>query len=194
MNILLINAHKLYPTAKGLLNKTMFEEIKQFFNTENLRETIIEQGYDSEEEVEKHLWADAIIIQSPIYWFNAPWIFKKYIEDVFTAGYGKMCTSDGRTMSNPNAQYGTGGNLEGKKVMLSVTYNAPREAFGDKNQFAFKGMTVDEALSSIINAYRFFGLEAIPTFACFDVIKNPQIESYKEELKSHLQKHFAGLI
>ncbi|MCP4229659.1 MAG: NAD(P)H-dependent oxidoreductase, partial [bacterium] len=39
--------------------------------------TYIEKGYDINEEVEKHIWADIIITQSPVYWFGTPWIYKK---------------------------------------------------------------------------------------------------------------------
>ncbi len=71
-----------------------------------VRHTHIEKGDDVESEVQNHLWADAIILQSPVYWFGTPWIDKKYIEAVFTAGMvkGLFITGDGRTRENASRQ------------------------------------------------------------------------------------------
>jgi len=48
--------------------------------------TALEKGCDINQEIEKHLWADLIITQSPVYWFATPWIYKKFIDEVFTTG------------------------------------------------------------------------------------------------------------
>jgi Flavodoxin-like fold len=97
------------------LAKIIREELEQ--NGHEVRLTEIKNGYDIGEEVEKHLWADVIITQSPVYWFGNPWIYKKYIDEVFNAGLlqQKMVANDGRTSSDPTKQYGTGGLMQGKK-------------------------------------------------------------------------------
>jgi modulator of drug activity B len=46
-------------------------------------ETFIERGYDPEEEVKKHAGADLVILQTPVNWFSAPWIYKKYVVGAF---------------------------------------------------------------------------------------------------------------
>ena len=38
--------------------------------------------------------------------------------------------------------------------------------------------------------FRFFGLDSLPTFACYDVLKNPQIEEDFARFDRHLQEHF----
>ena len=53
-------------------------------------------------------------------------------------------TATAGTRSDPGSQYGAGGTLEGKKYMLSLTFNAPREAFDDPNQYLFQGKGVDD--------------------------------------------------
>ena len=73
---------------------------------------------------------------------SAPWLFKKYIDEVFTAGLGgKLAHHDGRVIDDPSQRYGSGGVEKGKKFMLSVTLNAPKYAF-DTNEF-FEGKGVD---------------------------------------------------
>ena len=67
---------------------------------------------------------DAVVWQMPAWWMGEPWIVKKYIDEVFTAGHGKLYTSDGRHRVDPTKNYGKGGLLNGKKFMLSLTWNA----------------------------------------------------------------------
>ena len=62
-----------------------------------IRETRIDDGYDTDTEVEKFLWADVIVYQMPGWWMGAPWTLKRYIDEVFTAGHGSLYASDGRT-------------------------------------------------------------------------------------------------
>lgn len=92
-----------------------------------MQQTNIEQGYNIDEEVQKHVWADIIILQSLVYWFATPWIYKKYADEIFTAGLVQqnLIIDDGRTREDPHKQYGTGGKMQGKKYMLSLTWNAP---------------------------------------------------------------------
>lgn len=54
--------------------------------------------------------------------------------------------------------------------MLSLTSNAPMEAFTDKDQF-FHGVGVDGVYLPFHKANQFLGMEALPTFIANDVIK-----------------------
>ncbi|QYZ66430.1 MAG: flavodoxin [Gammaproteobacteria bacterium (ex Lamellibrachia satsuma)] len=189
--VLLINAHQFYEGfAEGKLNKTMVGVIKEEMEQKGcaVKLTYIEKGYDINEEVEKHIWADIIITQSPVYWFGTPWIYKKYIDEVFTTALVQqsLVVDDGRTRKDPNKQYGTGGKMQGKQYMLSLTWNAPSQAFGNKGQNLFEGKTVDDIFIGNTAAYKFCGAEILPSFSCYDVMKDPDVESDIERLKQHL--------
>lgn len=194
MNALIINSHQKHLLAVGKLNKSVEDIIEKTFLDAGgiVTKTKIEDGYNPEEEVEKHLNADVVIIQSPVYWFSLPWIGKKYIEDVLMAGLSsqKMCSGDGRSREDPSKQYGSGGKMQGKKFMLSLTWNAPRSAFGDKSQHLSEGRTVDDVFFPVEASYRFCGFEIVPSFSFFDVIKNLDFEKGSAEIKSHLKEHF----
>ncbi|WP_199769814.1 NAD(P)H-dependent oxidoreductase, partial [Helicobacter equorum] len=84
---------------------------------------------------------------------------------------------------------GKGGLLHDKKYMFSLTWNAPIEAFTDKDEF-FGGVGVDVVYLHLHKAHEFLGMQALPTFICNDVVKNPQVEQYIKEYKAHLQKVF----
>jgi modulator of drug activity B len=189
--VLVINAHQQYPgISEGRLNHTLAALIKDEMENKGyqVQETYIEQGYGIDDEVKKHLWADIIVAQSPVFWFGAPWIYKKYIDEVFTAGMIQQAfiSGDGRTPDDPNRQYGTGGKMQGKQFMLSLTMNAPREVFDDKNQRLHAGRSLDELFSATTSVYKFCGVEILPAFAAFDVIRAPQVASDMQRLKQRL--------
>src|SRR4051812_4597703 len=115
--VLLIDAHLFYPNwSEGKLNNSFLNVANHFLSSKSFEilETKIETGYEPEKEVEKHLEADIIILQTPVNWFGAPWIYKKYVDEVFNSGLfsKKLLIDDGRTRSDPSRQYGTGGNLQ----------------------------------------------------------------------------------
>jgi len=192
-NVLLINAHQLYEgISAGGLNKTMAGIVQEEVEKGGyaFRQTDIERGYDVSDEVQKHLWADLIILQSPVFWFGMPWIYKKYVDEVFTAGMMQGCfiTGDGRTREDPNRQYGSGGLLQGKQYMMSLTWNAPAQAFGDTGQKLFEGKTVDDVFVHNTANYKFCGMEILPAFSCHDVMKQPDVEGDIARLRQHLKK------
>ncbi|MCK5876310.1 MAG: NAD(P)H-dependent oxidoreductase [Candidatus Marithrix sp.] len=189
--VLLINAHQFYEGfAEGKLNKTMANVIKEEMEKKGheVKLTYIEKSYDINEEIKKHLWADIIITQSPVYWFSAPWIYKKYIDEVFTTALVQqnLVIDDGRTRKEPNKQYGTGGKMQGKKHMLSLTWNAPLKAFSNKEQHLFEGKTVDDIFIGSTSVYKFCGAEILPSFSCYDVMKEADVEGDIDRLKRHL--------
>lgn len=73
--------------------------------------------------------------------------------------------------------------------MLSVTWNAPLEAFTDPNQF-FEGVGVDGVYLHFHKANQFLGMKPLPTFMCNDVIKQPDIEGDISRYRQHLAENF----
>lgn len=191
-NILIIHAGKAFGHSTGQLNKTLTEaaipELQGLGR--DVRVTWVDQGYDIEQEIQNYLWADAVIYQMPGWWMDVPWILKKYVDEVFTTGHGLLYASDGRTRADSSKKYGSGGLLQGKKYMLSVTWNAPLEAFTDPQQF-FHGVGVDGVYLPFHKANQFIGLSPLPTFICNDVIKAPNVESNIARYRQHLAKVFA---
>ena len=193
--VLIINTHQFYEgMSTGTLNNSVVEIMKETMTSlgHEVQLTHVEKGYDLNEEVNKHLWADLIITQSPVYWFGSPWIYKKYVDEVFTEGLkqGTFLVDDGRTRSDPSKQYGTSGKLFGKKYMLSLTWNAPREAFNNSEQKLFGGRSVDDVFIHNTSNYKFCGVEILPTFSFFDVFKDPQISNDIESLKQQFTRIF----
>ncbi|MNE62494.1 Modulator of drug activity B [compost metagenome] len=76
--------------------------------------------------------------------------------------------------------------------MVSLTMNAPREAFHDPAQALFSGRSIDEVFFPASAAYRFCGMEILPAFAFQDVISKPEVEKDFVRLKAHLARHFGS--
>ena len=193
--VLLINTHLNYPNwSEGLLNDAFNQKAKAFFLSKGFEilETKVEDGYNADEEVEKHIEAEIIILQTPINWFGAPWIYKKYVDEVFNSGLhsAKFLSGDGRTREDATRQYGTGGKMQGKKFMVCATWNAPKASFDDPNQVLFEGRSTADVLIQITSNYRFCGVEIVSDYNCFDIFKDGDIAGDLDNYPTHLEKVF----
>ena len=192
-NIYIVNAGKEFAHSKGQLNMTLAEFALDTLKAMGHQVQLIniDQGYVPVEEVKKLLWADAVIYQQPGWWMGAPWILKKYMDDVFTAGHDSLYENDGRTRSDLSKKYGSGGLVHDKKYMISTTWNAPIEAFTDPDQF-FEGVGVDGVYLPFHKANQFLGMRPLPTFICNDVMKEPNIPADLERYRAHLNTVFGA--
>ena len=179
MKFLVINGHKYYPLAQGRLNKTLFDKIIELIKPNNeVQTTVVEDGYDLDTEINKFLWADTIIIQTPINWFSFPGMFKSYIDDVYKHG----------SFYGPSEEYGMGGLLKDKKYMYSLTWNSSCNAFTQYGEF-YDGRSIDEVIIAMHKLQQYCGMHKIETFSCNDVVKHPDIQLFLERLEKHIKKY-----
>lgn len=150
--------------------------------------TNLNEDYCVEDEVAKIEAADVILIQTPGWWMSTPWQLKKYEDEVFVSP--KLCGGDGRSRSDPSRRYGSGGFLTSKRYLLSSTWNAPREAFEDPDQF-FEGRGIDGVFMPLHKTFAFLGVKPCPSFMVNDVFKHPTIEEDFKRWEAHL-KHLFG--
>lgn len=190
-HILVINAGMAFGHSNGELNKLLTQVAVETLTQlgHEVQETHIAQGYDTASEVKKILWADAVIYQFPGWWMGGPWILKKYMDDVFSAGAGSLYQNDGRTRSDPSKKYGSGGLIQGKKYMFCSTWNAPLEAFEDSGQF-FEGKGIEAVLFPMHKANQFLGMQGMPSFMCNDVMKDGHLDADVARYKAHLASYF----
>lgn len=191
-NVLILNAHHYYPFSEGKLNAALIEKADAFFQAKGYQTRVVntQDEFDVETELENHQWADIVFLQSPINWMGMTWSFKKYMDEVYTAGMGgALCHGDGRHQDNPKANYGKGGTLNNTQYMMSLTLNAPEESFADATDF-FEGKSVDDLVFPMHMNFKFFGMQGLPTFVCYDVMKNADIDSDFARFEKHLNENF----
>ena len=173
-NVLIINGHQRYEQiAEGKLTKLFIDTASDFFTESglNIKHSVIESAYDVNDELEKLAWADYILFQYPVFWMGVPWITKKYIDEVFSSGVNSVTyVSDGRSREDASKKYGSGGLMQGKKYMLSLTYNCPDTEFDNKDSF-FDGLSLDEANVATHKLFQFCGAAPLETYAIHDIFK-----------------------
>ncbi len=193
--VLIINAHQPYPFSPGRLNGTYADTAAELLATAGwtVLRTHVAEGWDVDEELAKHAQSDVVLVQSPVNWMGVSWSFKKYMDEVYTAGMdGRLCEGDGRSRHDPGKQYGTSGTQRDLRYMLSLTLNAPADAFGDEEAF-FEGRSVDDLFWPMHLNFKFFGMQRLPTFASFDVMKNAQVETDIARFRDHVDEHLIGM-
>lgn len=192
MNVFIINGGQYFAHSGGAFNETLTEWTTSFLleSGYNVRITNINNAYVPMEEAENFKWADLIIYHTPIWWFQVPNLLKKYIDEVFTAGHQNgIYKSDGRSRTNPDINYGTGGLMHGKRYMVTSTWNAPAAAFTLPGEFFDETPIDNGVLFGFHKMNKFTGMTRIEGFHFHDLEKNAtaeRIANYKNEYLHHL--------
>lgn len=116
------------------------------------------QTPDVEEEQQKLLAADAVLLHFPLWWFSMPAIMKGWIDRVWAYGLAYGYKDAGNRY-----RYGDGG-FKGKRALLSVMVGGPAE------DYAPRGINgpLDQLLFPITHGTLFFpGMDVLPTFAVY---------------------------
>jgi modulator of drug activity B len=194
----LIDAHLNYPGwSEGGLNRTMVEvataHLRQLGHT--VTSTRVEESYDADHEVQRYLDADLVILQTPINWFNPPWIYKRYVDEVFNAGLRSksLLDNDGRTRSDPQRQYGTGGHMQGRGFFVSATWTAPTQMFDDREGALLRGKTVSDLLLGVSANYRFVGFTVLEHYGLYDIFHGTTLPEDLRAYPAHLDRQLARL-
>ncbi|WP_026235920.1 NAD(P)H-dependent oxidoreductase [Echinicola pacifica] len=194
-NVFIINGGHPFAHSPGEFNATLLEKTSSYLSSKDcyaVQTSSVGEKYDVLEEVEKFKWADIIVYHTPIWWFQLPFGFKEYIDRVITAGHQRgIYDSDGRSSKNPAINYGTGGRLQGKKYIVTTSWNAPKEAFELEGEF-FRQQSVDDSiLFGFHRMNAFIGLERLASMHFHDVEKNADIPQELERYALFLEKMFS---
>ncbi|TWI45109.1 NAD(P)H dehydrogenase (quinone) [Pseudomonas duriflava] len=119
------------------------------------------QSPDIAGEQAKLLWADAVILQFPLWWFSMPAILKGWVDRVYAYGfaYGVGEHSDSRW----GDRYGEG-TLAGKRAMLVVT------AGGWDSHYSPRGIngSIEDVLFPIQHGVLYYpGFDVLPPFVVY---------------------------
>ncbi|KMM85216.1 NAD(P)H dehydrogenase (quinone) [Pseudomonas taetrolens] len=128
---------------------------------------------DIQQELDKLLWADLLILNFPIFWFSAPAILKGWIDRVLVSG---ICYGGKRF-------YDQGG-LSGKKALVTVTLGGREHMFGEG---AIHGPLQDMLRPILRGTLAYVGCEVLEPFVAWHV---PYItdEARADFLRSYQQR------
>ena len=122
-----------------------------------------QQSEDIASEQDKLMWADALVMQFPLYWYSMPAIMKGWVERVYayTFAYGIGEHSDKRW----GDRFGEG-KMKGKRAMLVVT------AGGWESHYSARGVNgpMDDLLFPINHGILYYpGFDVLPPFVAYKI-------------------------
>ncbi len=174
--ILLVVAHPNIEAS--IANKTIIENFISLHP-----ETEIDELYklypdfkiNIKKEQEKLLKADFIILQFPMFWYNAPALMRKWFEDVLEHGFA----------------YGSKGKaLQGKKLIVSITTGSPVEEYreGGIQSFTIDDLTKGFHQLANLCSMKWSGFIVTGNISPFLRDNPEQLVAIKNKLKQHAEE------
>ncbi len=100
-----------------------------------------------------------------------PWIVKKYMDEVFTIGHGRLYAAMAAAAAMRRKQSAAAACCKDASICFH-SLGMRRWRLAEPDQF-FNGTGVDNVYMHFHRANEFLGTEALPTFLCNDVIQAP---------------------
>ena len=139
-NVLVISGHT--DLASSVANKTILDTVAKLLpqaEIVKLDELYPDFKIDVKKEQDRLLKADIIVLQFPMFWFSAPSLLERWMEETFLHGFSHGSKGD---------------KLKGKHLVLSFTSGAPAETYTP----AVMGHNIDDLLLSFKDTCAFTGM------------------------------------
>ena len=174
--VLLVVAHPNIESSLG--NKTIIENFKALHpdvEIDELYKLYPDFKIDVKKEQEKLVKADYIILQFPMFWYNAPALMRQWFESVLEHGFA----------------YGSKGKaLEGKKLLLSISTGAPLDTFkaGGFQNYTIEDLTKGFHQLANLCSMKWEGFIATGGLTFFLKDKPEEMKKMKDNLEKHAEK------
>lgn len=122
-NVLIISGHT--DLATSVANKTILETLANRLpkaEIVKLDELYPDFKINVEAEQQRLIRADIIVLQFPVFWYSAPSILERWMEETFRHGFSHGSTGD---------------KLKGKKLILSFTTGAPEAMYSSEGAMGY---------------------------------------------------------
>ena len=174
--VLVVVAHP--DIEKSLANKAIVEKFKTLHpdaEIDELYKLYPNFKIDVKKEQEKLLKADVVILQFPMFWYNAPALMRQWFESVLEHGFA----------------YGSKGKaLEGKKLIVSLTTGSPLEAYkeGGMQSYTIEDLTKGFHQLANLCSMKWDGFVATGNLVFFLRDKPDELKKMKERLVKHAEE------
>ena len=179
--ILVVLAHPNIESSLG--NRTIVEKFKSLHpeaEIDELYKLYPDFRIDVKREQQKLLKADYIILQFPMYWYNAPALLRQWFESVLEHGFA----------------YGsTGKALQGKKLILSITTGSPFDAYrvGGVQNFSIEDLTKGFHQLANLCSMKWEGFIVTGNLVFLLRDKPEEMKKMRERLEQHARELFAKI-
>lgn len=170
MKILVIVAHPNFKDSK--VNKGWVEELEKYeeITVHNLMEVYPDEQIDIKAEQELMLGFDRIVFQHPFYWYNVPYILKKWQDVVLQYGWA----------------FGPGGDkLKGKECVSAISVGGPEISY---HSGGYNSFTIDEFIKPAQQLANLTGMKFLRAFKVHEavVISDEEIKISAKEYAKHI--------
>ncbi|MDM1294167.1 NAD(P)H-dependent oxidoreductase [Sphingobacterium sp. N143] len=164
----------IHPTIKeSVINKRWvaeFEKYPERYEVHQLYEKYPDEKLDVLAEqrlIEKY---DKIVFQFPLYWFNCPPLFKKWLDEVLSYGwaYGKS----------------SGYKMAGKKIALAISVGVDEQEYSQNGKYKY---TLDQLTSPFEITFDYVKATYRPLFAFYGIERNASDEWIEQSVPLYLE-------
>lgn len=183
--IILINGHPDYEHSTA--NKTIIEEFSKLVPSAeivNVAELYPNFQIDAQKEQQRLQAAEMLIFEYPFWWYSAPSLMHRYLEQVFLHGWA----------------YGSNGKaLQGKNLTISFTTGAPESDYQRREGLMH---TIEQFLPAMLSTAHFTGMTyrgAVHSFGMAnynpsDTARVKEIEAAARDHAKRLKDHIAQFV
>jgi glutathione-regulated potassium-efflux system ancillary protein KefG len=169
MKVLVLVAHPALPYSR--VNRTWINRLQKYpeITVYNLYDKYPDGIIDIYQEQELLLSHDRIVFQFPLFFFNVPYMLKKWQDEVLSFLW--------------SGEEGT--KLYGKELMLAVSIGAPRESY---KRDGFNKFTIEELTRPLQAMANLCGMVYLPGFYFYNASEATQeeIEESARKLAEHI--------
>ncbi len=170
MKTLVIVTH---PDMKNsIVNKRWVEELRKFpdqFHIHQLYQAYPDEKIDVIAEQKLMEQYDKIVFQFPYYWFNAPAMLKKWLDEVLTHGWAYGSKS--------------GYKLEGKKIALAISLGVNEQELNTNGIYKYP---LTELIRPFELSFEYVKAHYKPHFAYYDIEYNSSDEWIEKSVPLYL--------
>ncbi|WP_086969934.1 NAD(P)H-dependent oxidoreductase [Vibrio coralliirubri] len=131
---------------------------------------------DVEAEQAALIEADVIVLQFPFYWYSAPALLKKWLDDVMTFNFA----------------YGPEGNkLKGKDLFLSFTIGGPKESY---DPLSYNHFTIEQLMFPLQQTAYLAGMNYRPPVYTHGMVYIPNVYNKLEDVQARAKQHASRLM
>jgi len=163
----------IHPDLQGaVVNKRWVEELKKFPDQyvihqlhERYPDGIIDVAYE-QQLIEQY---DQIVFQFPYYWFNCPWLFKKWLDEVLIHGWAYGSKS--------------GYKVAGKKIALAISLGVDEVDYQPTGIYHYP---LAELLRPFELSFEYVKANYLPPFAYYGIDYNTSKEWIEKSVQPYL--------
>jgi putative NADPH-quinone reductase len=164
----------IHPDLKNsVVNKRWMEELNKYpdlYKVHSLYDAYPDGELDVKAEQALVEQYDTIVFQFPFYWFNCPYLFKKWLDEVLLHGWAYGSKS--------------GYKVAGKKIALAMSVGVDEKEYSADGKYKY---TVEELTRPFALSFEYIKAEYRPFFAFYGIDVHSKANSIENSIPLYIE-------